>query len=626
LRLKSGVRAVFVFLLIICVSAAVLEVKVVADADYWVWVADTVTGNYGEAIVGTGDAIYIARGDRFYRYNPSSNSLVELASPPAPDGYAFKTGTALAWDFDDYIYALYGAATGESRRYFYRYSISRDYWEALAETPYDQGEGDAITWVESEGRIYATIGGEQRPTYFLYYDPATNSWSDAPSNPPEGMGDGASLVWTGNDYVYALRGEFYEEDPTYDFWRYSLSQNIWVSMADIPAYPHDGGVGGVGDGGSLLYIGFWLENQSDYIYALSGNQAYPERPPIPDKRFYRYAISSDSWEQLADLPFGIGYYVGCRLAYANGHIYAWQGTPGTWEGGGDDLAFYVFSPAAPDTSPPVIRIISPENRTYSMTSIDLKIWVSEDVDWIGYSLDGQENVTILIVNFTTLEGLWEGSHSIVVYANDTAGNMGRSGTVYFTIHVTTITVDGDPTDWEILGLSPVGTDPPYNIETYHHISSDLLEGWAYNDTENLYLMIKVRGGYSFDWDEVSYNVLIDVDPGNGTGSPSGYDYAITDGHYGSGSLYKWNETLTWEYYKSLIANPGSKGHIEWKIPLDYIGNPKKVRLEFYTWDNYLDETVNSIEAVYIIPELSLYAAALALSALTLLIIILRKKS
>ena len=205
-----------------------------------------------------------------------------------------------------------------------------------------------MTWVGIDNYIYATIGGEQRLTYFVSYDPSTDSWSDTPADPPEGMGDGASLVWTGGDFLYALRGEFDETTPLYDFWRYSLSGNVWTAMADIPAYSHDSGIGGVGDGGSLLYVGFWLSNQTDCIYALSGNQAYPEKPEIPDNRTYRYTISLNSWERLADLPFGTGSYVGCRLGYADGHIYVWQGTPSTWEGDGDDLAYYVFPAPKPE--------------------------------------------------------------------------------------------------------------------------------------------------------------------------------------------------------------------------------------------------------------------------------------
>lgn len=343
-RRRCGlVFVVWVLLLFVAVFSVVLNVPVVSSSgNSWVWVGDTVTGAYGEAVAGTGEDIYIARGTSFYRYRPTDGSWVAMATPPSPDGATFKTGTALAWDSGNYIYALYGAAGGESRRWFYRYSISGNSWEALADTPADQGEGDAITWVSLNSRIYATIGGEERSTYFVRYDPSTNTWSDAAvADPPAGMGDGASLVWASSNYLYALRGEFYETTALYDFWRYSITSNVWTAMADIPADPHDGGVGGVGDGGSLLYIGLWLSNQTNFIYALSGNQAYPESPqPIPDNRFYRYTISTNSWERLADLPFGVGYYVGSRLSCADGHIYAWQGTPSTWVGGGDDLARY----------------------------------------------------------------------------------------------------------------------------------------------------------------------------------------------------------------------------------------------------------------------------------------------
>lgn len=347
-RRVGYVFSFWVFLLLVTISGIMWDVPLGSGiGDSWIWVRNIITGAWGEAVIGTGDAVYIARKSNFYRYRPADSSLAVLGAPPNPDaGDAFKTGTALAWDFDDYIYALYGAATDDSRRWFYRYSISGNSWQALANTPYDQGEGDAMTWVGLDSRIYATIGGEQRATYFLRYDPFTDTWSDAEvANPPAGMGDGASLVWNGVEFLYALRGEFFEESPTYDFWRYSIASDIWTEMADIPAYSHDSGVGGVGDGGSLLYIGLWLSNQTDFIYALSGNQAYPESPsPIPDNRFYRYTISTDSWEGLAALPFGVGYYVGSRLGYANGHIYAWQGTPSTWTGGGDDLAQYKFAP------------------------------------------------------------------------------------------------------------------------------------------------------------------------------------------------------------------------------------------------------------------------------------------
>jgi hypothetical protein len=78
-----------------------------------------------------------------------------------------------------------------------------------------------------------------------------------------------------------------------------------------------------------------------------------------------------------------------------------------------------------------IIILSPQNITYNVKSIPLTFEVGAPASWIGYSLDGQANVTV--TGNTTLTGLSDGSHSIIVYANDIAGNMGVSGTVYFTM-------------------------------------------------------------------------------------------------------------------------------------------------------------------------------------------------
>ena len=84
-----------------------------------------------------------------------------------------------------------------------------------------------------------------------------------------------------------------------------------------------------------------------------------------------------------------------------------------------------------DTTPPTISIISPENKTYTANNVSLTFTVNELTSWIGYSLDGQANVTV--TRNTTLSGLSYGSHNLIVYANDTDGNTGTSETIYFTI-------------------------------------------------------------------------------------------------------------------------------------------------------------------------------------------------
>jgi len=87
-----------------------------------------------------------------------------------------------------------------------------------------------------------------------------------------------------------------------------------------------------------------------------------------------------------------------------------------------------------DTVLPTISVISPENKTYDATTLSLDFTVSEPFPWAGYSLDGQENITIN--GNITLATLSESPHNLRVYANDTAGNMGSSEIAYFNISKT----------------------------------------------------------------------------------------------------------------------------------------------------------------------------------------------
>jgi parallel beta-helix repeat protein len=308
--------------------------------------------DYAVAVVGAGENIYIANSgppEHFMCYNSANGTWQNLSVPtgllwqPGKANTfvgAFKNGTYMAWDNGDYIYTVFGASyadgdDGYYRNYFYRYSISNDNWEKLENTknPQGQGAGDAITWVpgsaigDNENYIFAIIGMKDHGSSFWRYKISTNTWENMAPLLNE-TDDGCSLVWTGGTYLYALRGEDIESSPIYDFWRYDIVNNTWASMAPIPAYPWGGGAGGVGDGGSLIWIG---GEYSDYIYALSGNQCYPENPPIWDNRFYLYTISTNSWQRLADMPGGVGNQNGHRLGFASGSrgkIYCWRGCNG----------------------------------------------------------------------------------------------------------------------------------------------------------------------------------------------------------------------------------------------------------------------------------------------------------
>lgn len=80
--------------------------------------------------------------------------------------------------------------------------------------------------------------------------------------------------------------------------------------------------------------------------------------------------------------------------------------------------------------PPSIKTLQIQNATYQ-NSLPLNFSVDEPVSWMGYSLDEKTNVTL--TGNATLNGLSYGSHGLVIYANDTVGNMGTSGNMNFTI-------------------------------------------------------------------------------------------------------------------------------------------------------------------------------------------------
>jgi hypothetical protein len=81
--------------------------------------------------------------------------------------------------------------------------------------------------------------------------------------------------------------------------------------------------------------------------------------------------------------------------------------------------------------PPEIDIIAPLNHTYNESSVQLTFIADKPLGWAGYSLDGQQNVSV--TGNCTLSNITNGFHSILVYANGTYDGMGVSQNVTFTV-------------------------------------------------------------------------------------------------------------------------------------------------------------------------------------------------
>jgi len=305
-------------------------------------------GGYGEGSVATSDYIYILECQDvtsqcyFYKYSVSQG-VWRQASTLGLESGVFRNGTALAWNGNDLIYALTGARYSDaSRTLFLRFDIEEGRWQRISDTPAAQGAGDAITWCGYDAAIYALIGSGKHNggvTYFARYSPTSDNW-DILDSLWQDTDDGASLTWDGGEYIYALRGEFDETVPNGDFARYSLVAQTWEPLASLPD-PN-----GVGDGASLLSIAAKEPDHGDYIYAVSGGSAAED----PGYGFFRYQISTNTWDEMPSLPCPIGFYVGRRLTYGNGHFYYWQGSPTSskWLCGGD--AFFSMQVTTPSTT------------------------------------------------------------------------------------------------------------------------------------------------------------------------------------------------------------------------------------------------------------------------------------
>jgi parallel beta-helix repeat protein len=81
--------------------------------------------------------------------------------------------------------------------------------------------------------------------------------------------------------------------------------------------------------------------------------------------------------------------------------------------------------------PPKVSVLSPLNKAYDTTNISLAFSINKPFNWVGYSLDGKQNVTVN--GNSTITDIAYGSHSITIYANSTFGIIGISKTIDFSI-------------------------------------------------------------------------------------------------------------------------------------------------------------------------------------------------
>jgi hypothetical protein len=302
------------------------------------------------------------------------------------------------------------------------YDTATDTWETKTPMP------TARTGLQANvvnGKIYL-IGGYVPAYYTTYnfsssfltlnevYDPANDSWTTKAPMPTAASNYASAVV---DNKIYVIGGLLKSEDytlnqiydPATDKW------NLGAPSPSITAYGAAGATTGV--------------NAPKRIYLLGQDFTFPEPPYINRV----YDPTTDTWTIGVPVPTerrGFGVVV------LNDILYVIGGFTETFDMfWNSNITLYAtneqYTPFGYGTVPPVVSAVSPENKTYTSSNVSLVFTVNKPALWMGYSLDGQDNVTI--TGNITLSGLANGSHNVTVYAKGEFENTGFSATVTFTV-------------------------------------------------------------------------------------------------------------------------------------------------------------------------------------------------
>lgn len=340
-------------------------------------------------------------------YDPVTNQWTEkMPMTMARSGFAIAV-------YNNKIYVIGGTIDNWYVGNNEVYNPATNTWETKASMPTPRSDLMASV---IDDKIYL-IGGKKYSSTSPYftetdvnevYNPANDSWSSKTPIPSAVYGYASAIT---NNEIHIVGGSknpaslgssvFVDSNQAYDPLtdKWSLAANL----PDVAAYGASASTQGYMAPSRLYFIGGYFLNSFS-----SNTQVYN-----PD---------NNTWNTGASMPTPRAYL---GLVVINDVLYAIGGFDGTnWLKANEQ-----YKPVGYGTVPPKLQITSPENKTYS--KIPLTFAINRGTEWTGYSIDNQANVTI--TNETNLLGLSQGEHSLIIYANDSLGNMGSSNTVFFSV-------------------------------------------------------------------------------------------------------------------------------------------------------------------------------------------------
>jgi hypothetical protein len=372
-------------------------------------------------------------------YGGGRNEYAHSLVVTPDDGFAIAGSTESFGDIDSY-----------DSDNFWLVKTDADGNEEWNQT-YSRGIAERITSlvVTSDGGYalagYSYHSGRRPLTPYHFWLVKTDEFGYAKWNQSYGQSqyDYAYTLVETSDGGYAIAGETSSlDDSGQDFWL--IKTNKFGKMEWNQTY----GRSGVYDGARLLV------ETSDGGYALAGDGFLVKTDED----------GNEEWNQT------YAYDIGLLVEYPDsgyviaGPIYSTT-TYGIWSIRTDEFGVGIeFN--FPDIVSPTVIIDSPTNQTYTTDYVTLAFTVDENISWMGYSLDWQDNVTIT-ETATTLTGLTDGSHSLIVYAKDDSENVGTSETIFFTVNVTDSTPDTGPDSTPDAGPDSAPDTDSGTLSTWH---------------------------------------------------------------------------------------------------------------------------------------------------------------
>jgi hypothetical protein len=352
---------------------------------------------------------------------------------------------------DGKIYAIGGYSTQNVTGTNEEYNPATDSWTMRAPMPTPRAFF-AIT--VHQNKIYCIGGNNPSIGVNEVYDPATDTWQTKTSMPTPRYEFQAVVL---NERIYCIGGtagglnlavnEVY--DPAMDKWSTLSSSPIAISLYASATL----------NGKIYIIGGFFGGNPGPNQIYDPNTDTWSEGTPPPDgsgagaatsgliapSRIYVigntglnqiYSPLNDSWTFGAKFPIENFYKFG--VVVVDDKLFVIGGASWTYRFPLSDLIDETvlgvneeYTPIGYGSIPPLISVNSPENVNYTSRNVSLSFAVNRPVNWTGYSLDGQQNVTV--AGNTTISNLSDGLHNVTVYANDTFGNTGFSQTVDFSV-------------------------------------------------------------------------------------------------------------------------------------------------------------------------------------------------